>query len=112
MSLYEYRTTQTLNPPGVDVRLVSLETQKVQPFFFAGAGRDVNRINEHMDTLTDDQCDFWLNPERLKAKQELEREKLKAERSERAKAQALAVEAAKAEKARLKQLQKDKQKKS
>lgn len=81
MERYSYRSRT--QPDGVYCWLLCLDTLNVgvKTFFFAGKGEDsLQRINAHVNTLTDEQCDMWLQPNLLIARAAAEKEKQRAQR--------------------------------
>lgn len=71
---------------GFRIRLFHNENERVKEFFIAGHHVDPLRLNAHMESLTDEQCDQWLDPERIevlkeqaKAEAKLQRERFAAD---------------------------------
>lgn len=75
---YAYKCWQEAD--GIHTSLVHLENHREQKFFTANGQGNLEGHCSHMESLTDELCDFWLDPERQEIAKKAAKEEAKLQR--------------------------------
>jgi ABC-type transport system substrate-binding protein len=87
-----YSFTVDDTPTGMIAVLLNTDNKRTKQFLLAGQ-QDLQRVRDHMASLTDEQCDQWLDPERIELLKQAAKEADKIQRARFAKEAAEAKQA-------------------